>query len=168
MKFEAKIGEKELKVLAWLLEHKTKMRNTEFYKGVLLTCVVLLVCIYDMFFYSEATSAQKWILIIMTIACAARTIACKLGKQDYMEIARHKNRKMIGKAFVCTFNDDSVEIDDGKRTETMKYDDLDEWGEYNGCIYLLFSKGAVIVLDKAKQEEKSIERLREKFEKMSN
>lgn len=166
MKFKTKIGERELEVMAWLLEHKTKVRNSEFYKGIVLTLVVLAVCVYDIFFYDQATASQKWILFFMTVACITKTVLCKLGKTDYLAIAKQKNKKMIGKVFTCTFDEAGVEIDDGKRTESISYQDLEEWGEYKGCIYILFSKGAVIILDKAKQEEKEIESLKVNLEKI--
>ena len=88
MKFVTTIGNKELETLAWLLETKTKVHNVEFYKGIFLSLIVLAVTVYNIGFYDASTTAQKCILIILSILCIAKTVLCKVGKIDYLAIAK--------------------------------------------------------------------------------
>ena len=160
MRFVTTIGNKELETLAWLLETRTKVHNVEFYKGLVLSIAILVATYYNFFCFEESTTAQKCILLILLIACIARTVFCKIGKVNYFAIAKQKNKKMQKKPIICDFNEEEVSIDNGKQTEELKYAELKEWGEHKNCIYILFQSGAAIVLDEAKYESQDIDELK--------
>lgn len=161
MEFVTSIGDKELETLAWLIKTKTKTHNVEFYKGIALSIVVLTVTIYNIFFYNDSTTAQKWILIILSVICIAKTVLCKIGKIDYLASAKQKNKKMRNKQIICFFENDRVIVKTGERSEDFRYEDLKEWGEYQQCVYLLFHNGAAVVINKEKQIKEDVEELKE-------
>ena len=161
MKFVTSIGDKELETLAWLIKTKTKAHNVEFYKGIILSSAVLAVTIYNIFFYNDSTTAQKWILIILSVICIAKTVLCKIGRIDYLTLAKQKNKKMKNKEVVCIFENDHVIVKTGNQSEEFRYADLKEWGEYQQCIYLLFNNGAAVVINEEKQNKADVEKLKE-------
>ena len=161
MEFVTGIGDRELETLAWLLKTKTKVHNVEFYKGIALSVVVLAVTGYNICFYDASTTAQKWILCILSAVCIAKTVLCKIGKIDYLTIAKQKNKKKRNKEVICIFEHDRVIVKNGNQVEDFRYMDLKEWGEYQQCIYLLFHNGAAVVINKEEQMKEDVEKLKE-------
>ena len=161
MEFVTSIGDRELETLAWLLKTKTKVHNVEFYKGIVLSIAVLAVTIYNIFFYNDSTNAQKWILSILSAICIAKTVLCKIGKIDYLAIAKQKNKKIKNKEVVCIFEHDHMIVKTSNQSENFLYADLKEWGEYQQCVYLLFRNGAAIVINEETQAEENIKKLKD-------
>ncbi len=168
MKFVTTIGNKELETLAWLLETKTKVHNVEFYKGIFLSLTVLAVTVYNIGFYDGSTTAQKCILIILSILCIAKTVLCKVGKIDYLAIAKRKNKKMRDKTITCIFEDAWVAVENGKQAERLEYADLKEWGMHKQCLYLLFGNGAAVVIDQSKYPAEDVEEVKQILYRSTN
>ena len=167
MEFEVSMGEREIKVAAWMLKTKSKANMAEFWKAVILEVVVLSVCIYNVFFYDNSTAAQKIILIILAVVCMVKAVLCKMKKINFVALAEKKNKHLKGKSYTCVFKDENVLCIGQKGTDTMEWSELTEWGEKNGCVYIIFKSGNTIILDEEKYDEQRMNDLKHLLDEKS-
>ncbi len=159
MEFVVILEKKEMSVIGWMLKTRTKTHIFEASKGLVLGLIVLAVTIYNIFFYEESTTAQVVILVILTLLCFGRMTLAWMKMLNYDGIAERKNKSVKGKAAQYTFCETGVTCSSENGSETMDWDQLTEWGEYNGCTFVLFKGGVVIVLDHEKHEKEKMEEL---------
>lgn len=168
MDFFVNYGEKEMEVIAWLLKTRTKTNVKEFCKGFIAGVFVLGALIYDLFFYSNKTTAQWVTLLILVILCMGKAILGLMGIVDYKGIAESKNRRFKGKSVRYTFGEEEIICSSDMGKSLKKWSDVIEWGEYNGCVFLMLKSNDAIIINEDASEMNEIEELKKMLRQKIN
>lgn len=161
MKFTVTVGEKEIRVIAWLLQTRSNTHRGVFLRTAAVALVVVLVFLYDLFFYDARTTAQWVVLLILTVLCIGQTIAVNMGMVDYIKIAKKRAKSMIGEPIEYSFGTKGIWCETDKVMDMKEWDEIREWGEYDGCIFIMFRSNDAIIFDQDKYTEESMNSLKE-------
>lgn len=161
MDFAVTLEKKEMEVIAWMLKTRTKTHIIEACKGLVLGLIVLAVEIYNIFYYEESTAAQVIILTILAVVCFGKTVLSYLKMINYNAIAERKNKTLKGKTVTYSFKDEGVFCGSEGGTESIEWAKFTEWGEYNGCVFVMFGGGVIIILDEEKYDKEVMKELKQ-------
>ncbi len=161
MRFVVTLEEKELRVIAWLLQTRSNTHRGVFLRTAAVASVVALVFLYDLFFYDARTTAQWVVLLILTVLCIGQTIAVHMGMIDYMKIAKRRAKAMIGVPIEYSFGNKGIWCETDKVMDIKEWSEIREWGEYEGCIFIMFRSNDAIIFDQDKYTDESMDSLKE-------
>lgn len=74
MTFRVIFEKKDLEIIAWLLQTRSKTHMQVFRKAIVMALIVTCVLAYDVFFYEMRTTAQWVILLILDSACVIKAV----------------------------------------------------------------------------------------------
>ena len=156
MEFAVTLEKKEMEVVAWMLKTRTKTHIIEACKGIVLGFIVLGVELYNIFIYEDSTAAQIIILSILAAACIVKAVLSWRKRLNYRGIAEKKNKSIKGRTAHYTFHEEGVLCSVSGIEEFFDWTKFTEWGEYNGCVFIMFGGGIIIILDEEKYGQDAI------------
>lgn len=155
------LEEKDIEIIAWLLETRSKTHLHVFWKACILSIIVAGVFIYNVCFYEMRTTPQWVILLILVAVCIGKSILSYRGMIDYLKIAKRRTKPLLKKTISYTFLDEGILCENGNKREKLMWKDIKEWGVHNGYIFIMLQSNDAIIFDQREYEHEQMLQLKE-------
>ena len=131
MTLYATLKEKDVEIIAWLLQTKSKTHMHVFLKACLLSIIVTGVFVYDVCFYKMRTTPQ-WVTLI-----------------DYSKIAKKRTKPLLNKTIGYTFSEENIVCENGNKREKLLWKDIKEWGMHEGYLFVILQSNDAFIFDQS-------------------
>ena len=145
MTLYATLKEKDVEIIAWLLQTKSKTHMHVFLKACLLSIIVTGVFVYDVCFYKMRTTPQWVTLLLLTVVCIGKSIISYRGMIDYSKIAKKRTKPLLNKTIGYTFSEENIVCENGNKREKLLWKDIKEWGMHEGYLFVILQSNDAFI-----------------------
>lgn len=160
MKFDMVLEEKDVEMIAWLLQTRSKTHMQILGRILFVTIIVIGALLYDIFFYDERTKTQWMVLSVLAVICVIKSVLTYRGMIDYLKIAKKRTKPILKKKIRYVFSKDGIQCETGLKENFISWRDVKEWGKYKEYIFIMLRSNEAIILNQDRFEASEILQLK--------